>query len=60
MKYTMIYHVLIAANYYAIELKRVRCSAAVLKRYQRNPHLHFIVKGWPKISFSSGENYFKG
>lgn len=56
-KYTLVFHDYIGYGSYVIHFKRVHCKPERLEYYSRNPKhglLHFVINGWPKITFPNG------
>lgn len=57
-RYTLCFHEYIGYGSYVISFKRVFCKPDMLERHKRNSSLHFIIPGWPKLTFPDGTPYF--
>jgi len=54
-RYTLVFHYYYGYGGYAIEFKRVRCTPQKLAEYKEGD-LHFVMSGWPKIHYPTGED----
>lgn len=56
---TFCFHEYIGYGSYVITYKRAFCSPERLEKYKSVGDLHFIIPGWPEITYPDGTSYFE-
>jgi hypothetical protein len=53
-RFTLIFHHYIGYGSYVIDIKRIRCRPSALASYRLRDDLHFVISGWPPVSYPNG------
>ncbi len=59
-RYTLVFHSYIGYGGYVVDFKRVKANDAQLERMKNLIDLHFVIDGWPRITFSDDVTWFDG
>jgi hypothetical protein len=54
-RYTLVFHTYIGYGSYAIDHRKVTATLKDLEQHKRKGDLHFVIEGWPKITYPDGK-----